>query len=206
MLTQEQREARKNTLGASEIHKIMNFDNKGAQDLWKEKVGLLERKRFENQYTIFGNLTEEDCLRFYFVSNKIENYEFNGQYEHKRIKDFVASLDAIYGDTPVENKSMNFEDFTKIKKLPQRYYLQVQTQMACVGKKAKKGIVLLNAVKEKEYGSPLEYKTNHLKQDVIVVERDDEIIKEIEDRAEYFLSCVKAKRQPNEADYLTRQF
>ena len=40
MLNEFERNERMHQLGASDIHKIFNFNNKGAFDLWQEKNGI----------------------------------------------------------------------------------------------------------------------------------------------------------------------
>ena len=108
MLSLEEREIRRKQLGASEIHKILNFDSQTAQDLWELKLGLQDYEELGNDAITCGNILEEDCLRYY---EKINNCEliFNERIEHKKIKGLVVSLDAREKNTsiPIENKVIN---------------------------------------------------------------------------------------------------
>lgn len=202
MLNKEERELRKTQIGASDIHKIFNFDNKGAKDLWKEKVGLLEKEEFTNQYLVAGNLLEEDCLTYYFKKNNIKGYELNKRVEHNKIKNFVVSLDANIGNIPYENKTINSRDFAKLTKVSRRYYLQLQAQMSCLN--SDYGYIIYNSVTPEDLEEPLNYQPSELTQEVIRVERNIEVIAEIENRVEYFLWCVQYNREPEEAHYISR--
>jgi len=201
MLNSEERLLRKKQLGASEIHKIMNFDNKGALDLWKLKLGLIEDNDFSNIYTTIGNLTEEDTLKFFFDNYGINEYTLNERVEHPEVKGLVASTDAIFNGTPVENKTINMKDFINMK-LTRNYILQLQTQIACCN--AKHGIIVFNAIEEYEYLDPLKYTPSSLKQEWLQIDRDNLLIDEIVKRAKYFLWCVEYKHEPSENHYLTR--
>ncbi len=208
-------EERKTQLGASDMHKIFNFDNKGAKDLWLEKIGELERKQFSNKYTVAGSLIEDDALEFYFKSKGITNYSLNKRMKHPDIEMLVASCDAIYilDDVkltfrekiiPVENKTIKYDNFIELKadKIPRNYYLQVQTQIACCG--GGFGVIVFNAVVDKDYIDPLLYKPNYIKQIAFNIKKDDAIVNEIVNRAKYFEWCVKYKREPSESDYQAR--
>lgn len=209
MLNKEERERRKDTLGASDMGLIFNFDNKTAKDLWREKLGLIEERFFENKYTIAGNIIEETALNFFFENNSMKEVSFNDQVEHKDIKNLVSSLDAKFkevdgGWIPVENKTINIKAYGELKTIPRRYLIQVQTQIACVG--SKYGIIVFNAMESIDYEFPLEYEPNNLKQEYFVIERDDVLIKEIEERAKYFLWCLKYKREPSEKHFQAQRF
>lgn len=201
MLNSEERLLRNKQLGASEIHKIMNFDNKGALDLWKLKLGLIEDDEFSNIYTTIGNLTEEDTLRFFFDNYGIEEYTLNERVEHPEVKGLVASTDAIFNNIPVENKTINMQSFLNLK-ISRNYYLQVQTQIACCN--AEYGIIVFNAIEEHEYLDPLKYKPSLLKQEWFQVDRDEDTINEILKRAKYFLWCLEYNYEPSENHYITR--
>ena len=72
MLSLEQREERKKTIGASEIHKLLNFDSQECQDLWELKIGLQDYKELDNDSIDAGNILEDDGLNYYASSNNVE--------------------------------------------------------------------------------------------------------------------------------------
>lgn len=202
-------EERKTQLGASEVYKIFNFNNKGAKDLWREKIGELEREQFSNIYTIAGSIIEDEALKFYFNSNNIIDYNINKRVAHQEIKGLVASCDAVaiidnHEPTPVENKTMKFNNFVKLnaKNIPRNYVIQAQTQIACCNSEF--GVIVFNGIEDDEYEHPLLYNPSHLKQISFKIIRDNKMISEIESRAKYFLWCVKYKREPNESEYKQR--
>ena len=108
MLSIEEREERKQQIGASEIHKLLNFDTQEAQDLWELKIGMQQYQELDNDAMIAGNILEEDCLKYYEATTNKELI-FNERIEHKQIKGLVVSLDSREKETsiPVENKVIN---------------------------------------------------------------------------------------------------
>ena len=58
MLSLEEREERRKQLGASEIHKIFNFDSRDCQELWELKVGLRDYEEIDNDAITAGNILE----------------------------------------------------------------------------------------------------------------------------------------------------
>lgn len=202
MLNNEERVLRKSQIGASDIHKIFNFDNKGAIELWKEKVGLKELSDFNNQYMTAGNLLEEDCLVYFFNKHDIKGYELNKRIEHEKIKNFVVSTDGLNGDIPIENKTINARDFATLDKPSRNYYIQLQAQLSCT--KGDYGYIVYNMVDNESLEDPINYKPSDIKQESFKVEKDIELIAEIESRVEYFLWCVEYHREPSEAHYLSR--
>lgn len=211
MLSREERELRKSQLGASDIHKIFNFDNKGSQDLWELKMGLIEDSDFTNRHMTLGNLTEEDSLIYWFNKKGYDDYELHRRVEHREIKGLVVSTDGIlnlkdnenYIHIPVENKTMVMHNFIKLDKPSRNYNLQIQTQMAVMG--SPYGYIVFNGVDEDDLDDPLNYNPSALLQHTIKVERDDALIKEIEKRAKYFLWCMQFKHRPSENDYRMRE-
>jgi len=208
MLTEKQREERRSQLGASEVYKIMNFDNLTAKNLWKEKIGLIEVEEFENDSMMAGNLLEEDCLKYFFKYCEITDYTLNERIEHNEIKGLVASLDGydcgVYA--PIECKTVGYtqhEKWNKSKyKIPKNYYLQVQTQISCCS--SSNGILVAFLLTENDKIDPINYYLDESKMFIYPIERDEEIIEEIESRSTYFLGCIRSKREPKEADYLER--
>ena len=201
MLNETERNERLTQLGASDIHKIFNFNNKGALDLWMEKMGLLEKKEFDSISMSAGNLLEEDCLKFFFQSRNIKNYTLNRRVEHSKIPNFVVSLDGEYNSIPVENKMMRMDKFVLLEKPERNHYLQLHAQMSCLG--ANKGYIVYNAVSDEDLENPLNYNPSALTQEVFEIGADKDLIQEIESRAAYFLWCLKYKRTPSEQHYLS---
>ena len=204
MLNESERLERMNQLGASDMHKLFNFNNKGAQDLWAEKLGLIERPEFSNLSINAGNLLEEDCLRFYFENKGVVDYELNPRVEHKDIPNFVVSLDARYNGIPVEHKTINMEKFLSLKQPEKNHIIQVNTQMAACD--SEQGIIVYSAVNDDDLKDPLNYKPSVIKQESFLIELNPELKEEIERRAKYFLWCVKYKRKPNEQHYRSTLF
>lgn len=218
MLSLEERETRKKQLGASEIHKILNFDNQTCQDLWELKLGLQDYEELDNDAITCGNILEEDCLKYYETSTN-KKLIFNERIEHKKIKGLVASLDAREKDTsiPIENKVINektFESWIAKKSynaiygtiklnIPISYYCQVQTQMAVL--KVEKGILNVNTLTDEEQEDPINVVITDIHNKKIEILRNNNLINELERRAVYFLKCVKYKKRPSENEYLERE-
>ena len=218
MLSLEEREIRRKQLGASEIHKILNFDSQVCQDLWELKLGLQDYEELNNDAITSGNILEEDCLKYYENSNNCELI-FNERIEHKKIKGLVVSLDAREKDTsiPVENKVINEKTFRSwvskrsynaiyetIKlNIHISYYCQVQTQIAVLD--TEKGILNVNTLTDEEQEDPINVVITDLHNKQIEILRNDDLIHELEKRAEYFLDCVKYKKRPSENDYLEKE-
>ena len=204
MLNEFERNERMHQLGASDIHKIFNFNNKGAFDLWQEKMGLIEKPQIETQSMTAGNLLEEDCLVFFFNRKSIKDYVLNERVEHRDIKNFVVSTDGLFGDIPVENKTKNMDGFAKMTSPERNHILQLHAQMSCLN--ADHGYIVYNAVTDEDLINPLMYIPSELKQEVFEIKANIDLIKEIESRAKYFLWCVEYKRRPTEQDYISRLF
>jgi len=201
MLNENERQERLTQLGASDVHKIFNFDNKGAIDLWKEKMGYIERKEISNHSLTAGNLLEEDCLYYFFNAIGEKDFTINERVEHKKIKNFVVSTDAIVNGIPVENKTMKYENYAKLLKPERTHYIQLHAQMSCLN--AERGYLVYNAVDDDDLNNPLMYQPNTFKQEYYLIEAEQDLIDEIEKRAKYFLWCLEYKRQPSESHYLS---
>jgi len=93
MLSLEEREERRHQLGASEIHKILNFDTQECQQLWELKVGIRNYEELDNDAIDAGNILEEPCLDYFEKENNVELVR-NERIEHKTIPGLVASYDA----------------------------------------------------------------------------------------------------------------
>jgi YqaJ-like viral recombinase domain. len=206
MLNAEQREERKTQIGASEVSKLFNFDTKAAQDLYKEKTGLLEPKELDSKYIQAGNILEEPCISFYLKTHEIKNYAFNERIEHKTIKGFVASLDCRVLDEekyPLENKTMKLDRFMELKEVPREYVIQCHAQISCADTHTAK--LLINTLTEEEVENPLLYVPADFKQHEFIIEKNAELIKEIESRVSYMLWCMRTGWRPTESNYLERK-
>ena len=217
MLSLEERETRRKQIGASEIYKLLNFDNQDCQDLWELKIGLQDYQELDNDAIIAGNILEEDCLKYYENSNKTKLI-FNERIEHKHIKGLVVSLDAKEKDTfmPVENKVINEKtweswiakrtcnaEYEGIKlNIPKSYYCQLQIQMAVL--ETEKGTLNVNTLTDEEQEDPINVVITDLHNKQVIIDRDDYLISELENRARYMLECMKHKLRPCEQDYLEK--
>lgn len=215
MITNKEMQERKKTIGASEVHKLYNFDTITCQKLWEEKIGLVEREELTGDSIDAGNILEEQCLDFY--EKKIGEKIFrNERIEHKNIKNFIVSLDGRT-DIPIENKCINqfvFDEWISKKKfnaidengnkynIPTNYYLQLQAQMEVL--ESDKGILLANALTYEEVINPLEVEINELHQTPLIVERNTTVCEEIKKRVIYMLDCLKYKKRPSELEYLDK--
>ena len=208
MLTPAEWEQRKTQVGASDVPKLFNFDNKGAKDLWREKVGLLDKAMFENKYTVAGNIIEEPSLLHAFQQLGIKRYSMNDRIEHTDIKGFMVSLDGLDLENyvPIENKSIkhstwvqNSARFNEKGIEDVTYYRQLQAQISALN--ASGGWLVYNVLQDVDYVHPVLYEPSEEKQERRYHKRDGKMIKEIEKRVSYFLECMKEKKEPKETDY-----
>ena len=217
MLSLEEREERRKQIGASEIYKLLNFDNQDCQDLWELKIGLQDYQELDNDAITAGNILEEDCLKYYESSNNTE-LVLNERIEHKDIKGLVVSLDAREVDTsiPVENKVINERtweswiakrtcnaEYEGIKlNIPKSYYCQLQIQIAVL--ETEKGILNVNTLTDEEQEDPINVVITDLHNKQVEIARNDYVIFELENRAKYMLYCMEHKLRPSEQDYLEK--
>lgn len=217
MLSIEEREIRRKQLGASEIYKITNFDTQQAQDLFELKVGLQDYIELDNDAITCGNILEEDCLMYYANENNV-SLIMNERIEHPKIKGLVVSLDAREELTsiPIENKCINNNTwldwhakraynatYGEIKlNIPKSYYCQSQMQVAVLG--VEFGKLNVNTFTDEEQEDPLNVVITDIHNKVVVIERNNDLIEELEKRASYFLDCVKYKKRPSEREYLEK--
>lgn len=197
MLSAEQWEERKNQVGASDVHCLLNFDNKTPKNLWREKTGQTEQSFFESKYTVFGNIVEEPCLMFFFKQNK-GSYELDKRVPHKYIDRFVSSTDGMLNGVPIENKTIKVENYTD-GMMKKQYYTQLQAQISCMG--ATHGYIVYNTATDEDYEHPLLYEPSDKTQFVQRYDRDDELIDEIEKRVRYFIICIDKNIEPTERQY-----
>ncbi len=217
MLSNKELEERKKQIGASEIYKLLNFDNQDCQDLWEIKLGLQCYQELNNDAITAGNILEEECLKYYEKSNNKE-LVFDERIEHKKIKGLVASLDARESETytPIENKVINEATFNNwiakrsfnaiyegIKlNIPKSYYCQLQIQMAVLD--VEKGILNVNTLTDEEQEDPINVEITEIHNKQIEILRDDELIHNLELRAKYMLDCIKYKLRPSEKDFIEK--
>lgn len=217
MLSLEEREIRRKQIGASEIYKLLNFDNQDCQDLWELKIGLQDYQELDNDAITAGNILEEDCLKYYEKTNNVE-LVLNERIEHKKIKGLVVSLDAREKETskPIENKVINERtweswfakricnaEYEGIKlNIPKAYYCQVQMQIAVLG--TEKGMLNVNTLTDEEQEDPINVVITDLHNKQVPIFKDEYLIWELENRAKYMLHCMEHKLRPNEQDYLEK--
>ena len=217
MLSREEREIRKKQIGASEIHKLLNFDTEACQDLFDLKLGLIDDYEIENDAITAGNILEEQCLNYYATSNNTEIVK-NERVPHPLIKGLVASLDARekQDNTPVENKVINENTWQKWQakrsfnaeylgmklNIPQSYYCQLQLQIDICN--TDKGKLNVNTLTDEEQEDPINVVITDLHNKQITIYRDNELIAEMEKRAKYMLHCMEHKHRPSENEYLEK--
>ena len=215
MLSAKEREIRRHQLGASEIYKIFNFDSQECQDLWELKIGLQDYQDLDNEAIEAGNILEEDCLKYYEETTNRELI-YNERIEHPKIKGLVVSMDAREKETsiPVENKVINEKTWDKWKakrvfnaefegqklNIPKSYYCQIQTQIDVCN--TEYGILNVNTLTDEEQADPINVELSDLTNKKIKIFRSDIVIFELENRAKYFLECMRFRKRPSELEYL----
>jgi len=186
--TKEWLETRKNYIGASDAPIIMGVSPYKRSDgrpktpyiLWMEKLDMLPRDQ-ENHAMRYGKEMEQPAREAYekmvndFVSPKV--------CFHKSINYLMASLDglSIDGKLAVEIKNANAEDHSlaENKKIPEKYYPQVQQQMACADLDG------------------MHYFSFHKGKGVIVeVKRNDDYLEEMYSKEKEFWECVENFKPP----------
>lgn len=217
MITIQEMNDRRKTIGASEVHFLRNFDTLTAQQLWEEKMGLITHQELEGDSIESGNILEEQCLDFYEQKINEKVYR-NEKIKHPTIEGFVVSLDGRT-NKPIENKCINQNVFDKWKakstynaidiegnkyNIPTAYYLQLQAQMECLG--TKEASLLANALTDEEVMNPLDVEITDLHQTELLVKKDEYTAKEMCQRVKYMLECMNFKKRPSEMEYLERYF
>ena len=127
---------RKNYIGASDAPVIMNGFHFGRTpyQLWEEKLGFGKETK-DNFAMQIGRLREEPARQAY--EKLTGNLVAPEMVFHKEKKFMMASLDGLSfnGDIAVEIKNVGQEDHALAKsgKIPEKYYPQLQHQLACIG-------------------------------------------------------------------------
>lgn len=218
MLSLEEKEIRRNQIGASEVYKLLNFDTQEAQDLWELKIGLQDYQEIDNDSITAGNILEEDCLKFYEKSNNV-SLTYNERIPDKTINGLVVSLDAreCNSSIPVENKVINERTWLSwvskksgnaqygniMLNIPKSYYYQLQTQISVLG--VDRGVLNVNTLTDEEQDDPINVVITGLHNKQIIIERDKSAITDIRKRVRYMLHCMKFKVRPSELDYLEKE-
>lgn len=159
MITAEQKQARKNGVGASDTPIIMGFSNyKTPYQLYRDKLGLddIEQKETEQQY--WGNRLESIIVEEYSKKNDVRVI-YSPPMVHKLDKPYMfANLDALI---PTENAVLEVKTVDKFQKhlwgtegtdiIPMAYLVQVAHQ--CIVTNAEYGVIacLIGGNEYKEY-------------------------------------------------------
>ena len=218
MLSLEQREERKKTIGASEIHKLLNFDSQECQDLWELKIGLQDYKELDNDSIDAGNILEDDGLNYYASSNNVEIVK-NERIANKDVPGIVCSYDAreVQTHIPIENKIINEKTFKSWKRktkgncvwmeeyytIPTSYYCQIQIQIDTSN--VEEGVLNVNTLTDEEQENPIMVEITDIHNKQLRFYRDENVIKELKNRAVYFLHCMKYKSRQSEKEYIEKE-
>lgn len=196
--TQEWLKLRKDYIGASDAPVIMGVSpfkrsdglRKTPHVLWMEKLDLLPAEA-ETSAMRYGKEMEEAARQSY--EEKVGDFFTPKVCFHKDINYLMASLDGISidGKKIVEIKNANAQDhaLSKTKKVPGKYYPQLQHQLACIGLDG------------------MHYFSFHKGEGVIVeVYREDTYLEEMYDKEKEFWDCVQNFKAPalTDNDYRER--
>jgi putative phage-type endonuclease len=186
--TQEWLDMRKNYIGASDAPILMGVSPFKRSDglkktpyvLWMEKLDLLPADK-DNPAMKYGREMEESARQAY--EEMVGDYVAPKICFHKEINYLMASLDGLSldGTLAVEIKNANSLDhhLAKTKKVPDKYYPQVQQQMACA---------------DLEW---MQYFSYHKGEGVVVdVLRDEDYLEELYAKEKEFWDCVKNFKAP----------
>lgn len=129
---------RRNFIGASDAPVVMGVSPwRTRYQLWQEKLRLNEGQK-ENRAMIYGKEMEEVARQAYeeYTGNIVSREEKDTLVYHSEKKFMMASLDGfvLKKSIPLEIKNVGEKDhFTAKKgKIPNKYYPQVQHQIACL--------------------------------------------------------------------------
>lgn len=133
--TPEWLDLRKRFVGASDAPVIMGVSPyKTVRELWEEKLGL-GKKEISTQAAVYGKEMEEPARRAY--EKHTGNLVAPAVVFHPEFKFMMASLDGLTFDKnlAVEIKNVKTEDHEEAKsgKVPDKYFPQVQHQLAVLG-------------------------------------------------------------------------
>jgi len=181
--TQEWKNFRSLKIGSSDAPSIMGIGFNTPYQLWRIKMGFEDVK--EN-FAMKRGKNLEPFARDEFIKKTGINV-FPKVLQHKKYEWMIASLDGISLDEKhvVEIKCSGKEDHSLARKgkVPEKYYPQLQHQMAVVG------------IDSISYYSFHESDSAHVR-----VDRDDEYIKRLIEKEFEFLRCLKEFSPPKLSD------
>ncbi|WP_110954749.1 YqaJ viral recombinase family nuclease [Anaerosinus massiliensis] len=182
--------ARKLGIGGSDIGAILGINNwKSAIDIWMDKTDQSEDGE-QSEAAYWGNMLEELVAKEFEIrtaeeGNPIKVRRCNAILQHPEIPYMLANVDRLIvgQDVGLECKTTSAYNNSEWEddKLPDSYYLQCQHYMAVTGYKSWYIAVLIG-------GQKFKYK---------LVERDEEMIKIIFERAAEFWKHVENKTMPS---------
>ena len=186
--SQEWLDMRKKYIGASDAPVIMGDCKFKLNDgrvktpytLWQEKLGLLDTS-INNSAVEYGKRMEEPARQVY--QQMTGTIMQPAVIFHSEIEFMMASLDGLSAnkDFAIEIKMANAEDheMCKSQKIPQKYYAQLQHQLACTGH------------------SMMHYFSFHKGEGIIVeVNRDENYLSEMIQKEKDFWTCVENFEAP----------
>lgn len=187
--TEEWFASRLGKVTASKVFDVMSQTKSGysasrknyASQLVIERLTNTKEDMFCNSAMQWGTDTEPFAREAYEALNICEVKEV-GLVDHPSIENFGASPDGLVGDDGlIEIKCPNTAthlEYLTARKIPQKYILQMQTQMVCTDRKWCDFVSFDPRLPE------------HLQMLVIRVDRDEALIKEIENEVVKFLDEV----------------
>lgn len=137
MITDEQRKARLNGLGASDSAIIMGFSTyKTPYELYLEKTGVVEASDEESEQQYWGNMLEQSILDHFARENKV-TLEYPDTIYHPKYPFIFANLDAWCPElnAVVEAKNSNSfmaKTWDRVQEdgIPMQYLIQIAKQVA----------------------------------------------------------------------------
>lgn len=130
---------RKNFLGASDAPVVLGVSPwRTPYQLWQEKLGL-DPGQEENSGMRYGKRKEAEALKAYedYTGLLVSTNEKDTLVYHPEKNFMMSSLDGITFDktmaVEIKNPCGQDHDIAKSGKIPEKYYPQVQHQLACLG-------------------------------------------------------------------------
>lgn len=179
--SQEWLKLRKSKIGASDAPIIMGVSPwRTPYQLWEEKLGMNAGQK-ENAAMRYGKAMEEVARQAY---QEVVGVEVSPEVVfHKEVDYMMASLDGLSSDrqTAVEIKNANADDhaIAKSGSVPEKYYPQLQHQLACL---------CINQI---------HYFSYHNGEGVlVVVDKDDSYLEKLYAEEKKFWECVLSLQAP----------
>jgi len=135
-------EARRKGIGGSDVSIIAGINNyKSVFTLWQEKIGDIELREAQTDYTYWGNVLEDVVRKEFAIRTGLKVRTRKAIMQHPKYEFMLANVDGIVNDpkdgmcifeakTASEYKKDIWE-----RKVPEEYQLQVQHYMAVTGYK-----------------------------------------------------------------------